>query len=153
MLVALKAASTLRASVRFAAALCEISGSFFLFVPPLCVGNHTQRSAFSSWLRGPSHPPAPDPNAKVTAAANFLLVVGHEDRKVCRLQRSERSVSAFCSGRDGHYADRVFAFANSVLTALLKQQSRRRYAANGFAFVPNPCRFLGQQSLGFETGQ
>jgi hypothetical protein len=35
------------------------------------VGNHTQRSAFSSWLRGPSHPPAPDPNAKVTAAANF----------------------------------------------------------------------------------
>jgi hypothetical protein len=104
-------------------------------------------------LRGPSHPPAPDPNAKVTAAANFLLVVGHEDRKVCRLQQSERSVSAFCSGRDGHYADRVFAFANSVLTALLKQQSRRRYAANGFAFVPNPCRFLGQQSLGFETGQ
>jgi hypothetical protein len=32
----------------------------------------------------------------------------------------------------------------------LKQQSRRRYAANGFAFVPHTCGFLGQQSLGVE---
>jgi hypothetical protein len=29
-----------------------------------------------------------------------------------------------------------------------KQQSRRRYAANGFAFVPHPCRVLGQHSSG-----
>jgi hypothetical protein len=29
----------------------------------------------------------------------------------------------------------------------LKQQSRRRYAANGFAFVPHTCRFLGQHPL------
>jgi drug/metabolite transporter superfamily protein YnfA len=37
------AASTLRASVRFAAALCEIGGSFLIFTPILCVRNHTQR--------------------------------------------------------------------------------------------------------------
>jgi hypothetical protein len=29
-----------------------------------------------------------------------------------------------------------------------KQQSRRRYAANGFALSPHTCRFLGRQSLG-----
>jgi hypothetical protein len=77
VLVALRRPATLRASVRFAAALCEISGGFLIF--RCLVGNHTQRSAFSSWLRGPSHPAAPHPNAKVTAAANFLSVVGHED--------------------------------------------------------------------------
>jgi len=32
----------------------------------------------------------------------------------------------------------------------LKQQSRRRYAANGFANVPHTYRFLGRQSLGVE---
>jgi hypothetical protein len=90
------------------------------------------------------------PEQRAKAASN----IGKRRRVLAREYHcEERSVSAFCSGRDGHYADRVFAFANSVLTALLKQQSRRRYAANGFAFVPNPCRFLGQQSLGFETGQ
>jgi hypothetical protein len=31
-----------------------------------------------------------------------------------------------------------------------KQQSRRRYAANGFAFVPHTYRFLGRYSLGVE---
>ena len=34
----------------------------------------------------------------------------------------------------------------------LKQQSRRRCAANGFAFVPYTYRFLGRQSLGCRTG-
>ena len=33
-----------------------------------------------------------------------------------------------------------------------KQQSRRQHGANGFAFVPHTRRFLGQQSLGVETG-
>ena len=47
-------------------------------------------------------------------------VVAHEGREVCRSPRSEGSLSAFCSKRDGYYGDRVFAFANSVLTALLK---------------------------------
>jgi hypothetical protein len=37
--------------------------------------------------------------------------------------------------------------------SLLKQQSRRRYAANGFAFVPNPCRFLGRHLRAVETGR
>jgi len=47
--------STLRASVRFAAALCEISGSILAFlVFSSCVGNDTQRSAFKVWLRGPT---------------------------------------------------------------------------------------------------
>jgi hypothetical protein len=32
----------------------------------------------------------------------------------------------------------------------LKQQSRRRHGANGFAFVPHTRRFLGRQSLGVE---
>jgi hypothetical protein len=31
-----------------------------------------------------------------------------------------------------------------------RQQSRQRYAAGGFAFVPHSCRFLGRQSLGVE---
>ena len=42
------------------------------------------------------------------------------------------------------------AFITRKIERLLKQQSRRRYAANGFAFVPHTCRFLGQQSLGVE---
>jgi hypothetical protein len=62
-----------------------------------------------------------------------------KDREVCRSPRGARSLSAFCSERDGDYADRVFAFADLVLT-LLKQQSRWRYAANGFAFVPQSYR-------------
>jgi hypothetical protein len=45
--------------------------------------------------------------------------LANEDRAVCRSQRSERSVGAFCSERDGHYADRVFAFADLVLTTPL----------------------------------
>ena len=44
-------------------------------------------------------------------------------------------LSAFHRGGDGNHAYHVFAFANSALS-LLKQQSRRRYTANGFAFVP-----------------
>ena len=69
MLVRPKAVSTPRASVRFAAALCEISGDFLIFPLALCVGNHTQRSAFSSsWLRGLRTPQPLTLNAKVTAA-------------------------------------------------------------------------------------
>jgi hypothetical protein len=40
-----------------------------------------------------------------------------EDGEACRSQRGARSLSAFCGGRDGRYADCVFAFANSVLIA------------------------------------
>jgi Winged helix-turn helix len=32
--------------------LCEISGSFLIFPSALYVRNHTQRSAFNTWLRG-----------------------------------------------------------------------------------------------------
>jgi len=31
------------------------------------------------------------------------------------------------------------------------EQSRRRYAANGFAFVPHTCRVLGRHSLGYRN--
>jgi hypothetical protein len=72
------------------------------------------------------------------------LIVAHEDRAVCWSQRSEGSLGAFCCERDGDYTDRVFAFANSVLS-LLKQQSRRRYAANGFASRKHQqCRTIAQ---------
>jgi hypothetical protein len=46
---------TLRASVRFAAALCEFSGSFLIFPSALCVGNHTQRSMFKDLAPWPPH--------------------------------------------------------------------------------------------------
>ena len=51
-------------------------------------------------------------------------VVAHEGREVCRSPRSEGSLSAFCSERDGHYADRVFASADLVLTTPLAQRKR-----------------------------
>jgi hypothetical protein len=80
-----------------------------------------------SWLPGP-HPPKPlTPNVGVTAATNlFIWTLANEDRAVCRSPRGEGSPSAFCGGRDGDYADRVFSFDDLVLSALLKQQSRRR---------------------------
>src|SRR5215469_2220892 len=40
---------------------------------------------------------------------------------------------------DGNHADREFGFANLLLSRSLRRQSRRRYAANGFAFVPKPA--------------
>jgi hypothetical protein len=84
---------------------------------------------------------------------NFLSVVGHEDCEACQSQRGARSLSAFCGERDGDYADRVFAFANSVLTDLLKQQSRQR--PQRLAALPSSpsCRFLGRQSLDVEPRQ
>jgi hypothetical protein len=36
-------------------------------------------------------------------------------------------------------------FFDPVSLSAQRQQSRRRYAANGFAFVPHTCRFLGRQ--------
>jgi hypothetical protein len=69
------------------------------------------------------------------------LAAHHEAREASVLSVVER---------DGHYADRVFAFADLVLS-LLKQQSRRRSSTNGFAFVPHTCRVLGQHSSGCRT--
>jgi hypothetical protein len=97
-----------------------------------------------------SEPPNPPHPVEVVGANNSLLDIDHEDREACRSPRGARSVSAFCSERDGHYADRVFAFADLVLS-LLKQQSRRRSSTNGFAFVPHTCRVLGQHSSGCRT--
>ena len=82
-------------------------------------------------------PSAPHPNAKVTAVTNlFIWTLANEDRAVCGSPRGEGSLSAFHCGGDGNYADRELTLADLVLSACLKQQSRRRYAANGFAFVP-----------------
>jgi hypothetical protein len=98
-----------------------------------------------------SEPPNPPHPVEVVGANNSLLDIDHEDRETCRSPRGARSVSAFCSERDGHYADRVFAVADLVLS-LLKQQSRRRSSTpNGFAFVPHTCRVLGQHSSGCRT--
>jgi hypothetical protein len=113
--------------------------------------NYAHWSAFKCWLRGPATSIPRQTNVLgVTAATNFSSDLGHEDREVCKSQRGEGSLSAFRRGRDGHYVDRVFAFANSVLTALLKQQSRRRYAANGFALLPHTYRLLGRQRWAVE---
>jgi hypothetical protein len=82
-----------------------------------------------------------DPALREFGAARkplFKWKIGHEDREVCGPPRGEASHSALCSECDGDHAGRDFHFADLVLSAahLLKQQSRRRYAANGFAFVP-----------------
>ena len=37
---------------------------------------------------------------------------------------AREALVTFCSERNGDYADRVFAFTDLVLSALLKQQSR-----------------------------
>ena len=61
--------STTTASVRFAAALCEISGSFLIF---RLVGNVTQRSAFRTCSVAPTTPIPPQPHVLgVTAATTF----------------------------------------------------------------------------------
>ena len=101
-----------------------------------------------------SEPPNPPHPVEVVGANNSLLDIDHEDREACRSPRGARSVSAFCSERDGHYADRVFAFGNSVLTALLKQQSRRR-ALVPTALPSSPIRaaFLDGSRLGCRTGR
>jgi len=141
--------------------------------------------------RGSEHPNPPHP-VEVVGANNSLLDIDHEDREACRSPRGARSVSAFCSERDGDYADRVFAFVNSVLklamlktapslgTRLiipttgsqsaslievkmhrsderlkfreLKQRSRRRYAANGFALSPIRAVFLDSSRWAVEPG-
>ena len=89
-------------------------------------GNYAHWSAFRILAAWP-HPPKPlTPNVGVTAATNlFIWTLANEDRAVCRSPRGEGSPSAFCCGRDGDYADRVFAFDDLMLSALLKQQSRR----------------------------
>ena len=52
-----QAASTVRASVQFAAALCEISGSFLIFTPTRrASGTARDGSAFSVWLPWPQAP-------------------------------------------------------------------------------------------------
>jgi hypothetical protein len=110
-------------------------------------GNYAHWSAFRILAAWP-HPPKPlTPNVGVTAATNlFIWTLANEDRAVCRSPRGEGSPSAFCGGRDGDYADRVFAFDDLVLSALLKQQSRRRYAANGLPSSPTRAVFLDWKS-------
>ena len=52
------------------------------------------------------------------------------------------------SARLWEYGSTLRAVMASTKRLKLKQQSRRRYAANGFAFVPHTCRFLGRHPLG-----
>jgi hypothetical protein len=68
--------------------------------------------------------------------------IDYEDRAVCRSPRSEASPSAFCSGGDGHYADREFDLDDFVLTAPLTQTAKPSAlrAANGFALSPEVSR-------------
>jgi len=70
-----QAASTLGASVRFAAALCEISGSFLIFtLAPFTSGTTLNGLRFSlgSVASTPPQPPSP---YEVTAATNRALLM------------------------------------------------------------------------------
>jgi hypothetical protein len=66
-----------------------------------------------------SEPPNPPHPVEVVGANNSLLDIDHEGREVCRSPRSEGSLSAFCSKRDGYHGDCLFAFADLVLTTPL----------------------------------
>ena len=87
--------------------------------------NHIRPSAFKTWLPW-LRAPIPLTPIGVVGAISSLSDIGHEDREVCGSQRGARSLNDFCGERDGHYADRVFDFANSVLTA--HSNSKRRMA-------------------------
>jgi hypothetical protein len=63
--------------------------------------------------------------------------IGHEDREVCRSPRRERSVSALCSWRDGHHADREFDLDDLVLIAFAARKSRKRKEAREGAREPS----------------
>ena len=82
------------------------------------------------------------PRVGVTAGTNFSSDIGDRHREARGSPRGEGSLSAFHRGGDGNYADRELTLTDLVLSACLKQQSRRRYAANGFAFVPIRARDL-----------
>ena len=79
------------------------------------------------------HPPHP---YRRRGSHQFLSDVGHEDREVCGSQRGARSLNDYRGERDGHYAHRVFDFANSVLTAHSNSKRRMaRTAASGSSLV------------------
>jgi len=73
--------------------------------------NHIRPSAFDSWLRGLILSPyAPLCRGHGSHQSGIDSGIDYEDRVVCGSPRSEASPSAFCSGRDSHYADREFDF-------------------------------------------
>ncbi|MFZ2077332.1 MAG: hypothetical protein WAV38_11945 [Xanthobacteraceae bacterium] len=56
--------------------------------------------------------------------------------KIERFAGHNEAREDFCGERDGHYADRVFDFANSVLTARSNSKRRMaRTAASGSSLV------------------
>jgi len=120
-----------RGSVQFAAILCEISGSFLIFPSAWCDRNHTQRSAFSIWLRGLDIPSAPTPR-EVTAAP---LGSSHEDRETYRSPRSERRVSAFRRGGDYNHADRELDLDDPVLSSSRSSATGKKKATQLVALV------------------
>jgi hypothetical protein len=101
----------------------------------LTPGNHIRPSAFKTWLPW-LRTPIPLTPIGVVGAISSLSDIGHEDREVCGSQRGARSLNDLCGERDGHYADRVFDFANSVLTARSNSKRRMaRTAASGSSLV------------------
>ena len=101
----------------------------------LTPGNHIRPSAFKTWFPW-LRTPIPLTPIGVVGAIGSLSDIGHEDREVCGSQRGARSLNDFCGERDGHYADRVFDFANSVLTARSNSKRRMaRTAASGSSLV------------------
>src|SRR5690348_11469159 len=115
--------------------------------------NYAHWSAFRILAAWP-HPPKPlTPNVGVTAATNlFIWTLANEDRAVCRSPRGEGSPSAFCGGRDGDYADRVFAFDDLVLS-LAQTAKPSAVRSQRLAFVPHTSRFLGLEIKRRPTAQ
>jgi hypothetical protein len=100
-----KASSGLCKSLRFGAALCEISGNFLIF-PAVRQEPHSTVCVLhlAPWPQSSRQP--------------IYSVTGHENRAVCGSPRSERRVSAFRRRGDRNHADREFAFADLLLRPL-----------------------------------
>jgi hypothetical protein len=110
--------------------------------------NHTQRSAFSTWLRGPT-PHSPQPfRAWGHGSRQFLIGRCHEDREICRSPRSEGSLSARCSRRDGHHARREFAFDDLILKQVSCSSTDQGGGKRRSVIEKSPNRLAAGASLG-----
>jgi hypothetical protein len=76
------------------------------YLRPFCV-----KSAEAFWC---AEPHSNGLRLRLGSASDF----SHENREICRSPRGAGSLSAFRGERDGHYADRVFDFADLVLRPL-----------------------------------